>query len=265
MLQRNVGAEHDDAGAGLRRRRAALRRLDRRAGGQPQVARAAEIRQHQRAEMARPRHPAAAAARQLPMPPFKPKQLMPVPAPTAPTAKSSAARCRSPHRRAPRSPPSPGCRSGSRRCTPARPDSPCEVCRPMSGLAAIARRISALAQVPTAKVLVSRIGVSSTPSSFTCIRPMLLPNPFSTTAAATRLVAEQVAVMRQDRGDAGADVAFGSAWRGRPRTPGTSAMLLRSPGGSEPQARPRSRARIVSPIGAGDTGRCAPVRQAAAG
>ena len=49
------------------------------------------------------------------------------------------------------------------------------VVRAMPGLAAIALRICAVATVPTAKVLVSAIGVSSTPSSFSCSRPTLLP------------------------------------------------------------------------------------------
>ena len=54
----------------------------------------------------------------------------------------------------------------------------------MSGCAAMAARIWAVAISPTEKVFVSAIGVSSTPSSFTWIRPTLLPKPLMTTAAA---------------------------------------------------------------------------------
>ena len=176
------------------------------------------------------------------MPPFNPKQLMPVPAPTAPTAKSSAAAAMAASTSASvtaiawMSFRKPSLHSSTTALTVA-------VCRPVSGSAAMARRISALAQVPTAKVLVSRIGVSSTPSSLTCIRPTLLPKPFSTTAAATGLSWNRSpscgsTAVTPVRISPSISVAWPTS------TPGTSAMLLRSPGGSTPQARPRSRARI---------------------
>lgn len=59
-----------------------------------------------------------------------------------------------------------------------------EVSRPMLGLAATARRISASTQAATPKVLVSRIGVSSVPSSATCISPADFPKPLMTSTAA---------------------------------------------------------------------------------
>ena len=59
-----------------------------------------------------------------------------------------------------------------------------EVLRPMAGLAAMARRISASVQAATPKVLVRRIGVSMVPSSATCIRPADLPKPLITSTAA---------------------------------------------------------------------------------
>ncbi len=56
--------------------------------------------------------------------------------------------------------------------------------RPMPGLTASAARIWAAATAGTPKVLVSAIGVSIRPSSSSCIRPIDLPKPFSTAAAA---------------------------------------------------------------------------------
>jgi hypothetical protein len=121
-----------------------------------------------------------------------------------------------------------------------------EVCRPISGSAAMARRISAAAQVPAAKVLVSRIGVSSVPSSFTCTSPTLLPKPFSTAAAATGLSRNRSpscgsTAVTPVQTSPSISVAWPTV------TPGTSAMLLRVPGGNEPQASPSSRARMAAP------------------
>ena len=59
-----------------------------------------------------------------------------------------------------------------------------EVRRPIAGLAATARRISASVQAATPKVLVRRIGVSILPSSATCISPADLPKPLITSTAA---------------------------------------------------------------------------------
>ena len=191
----------------------------------------------------------------LPTPPFSPKQLIPVPAPTAPLAKSSdaasiaASACASVTAIAWMSLRYPSLHSSTTGLT-------VEVCRPISGSARSARRISAFAQVPTPNVLVSRIGVSSQPSSFTCISPTLLPNPFSTCAAANgrswnRSSSCGSTAVTPVSTSPSAIVACPTV------TPGTSAMLLRLPGGNAPQASPRSRARIRTPI---PTHSFAPVR-----
>ena len=141
------------------------------------------------------------------MPPLKPKLLIPVPAPTEPSptlpslaAATASSASISVTARAWMSDRKPSLHSSTTGLT-------VPVSRPMSGLAAMAARTSAVAQVPTAKVLVKRIGVSTVPSSATCIRPVLLPKPLITSTAARALVAEQVAGMRQDGGDAGQHVA----------------------------------------------------------
>ena len=59
--------------------------------------------------------------------------------------------------------------------------------RPISGWAATACWISAWTKAPTEKVLVSAMGVSSTPSSWTWTSPVLFPKPFTTETAAGTL------------------------------------------------------------------------------
>ena len=75
--------------------------------------------------------------------------------------------------------------------------------RPIWGLEPMAWRICALATAPTANVLVSAMGVSSTPGSSTWIRPQLLPKPLGTVAAAGTLFAKRVAFVRPHDGHAG--------------------------------------------------------------
>ena len=57
----------------------------------------------------------------------------------------------------------------------------------MSALRSSMYFTSAVAAVPTERVLVKSNGVSMVPSSFTCTRPMLLPKPFITWLAAGHL------------------------------------------------------------------------------
>ena len=59
--------------------------------------------------------------------------------------------------------------------------------------------------VPTDSVLVSTIGVSIVPSSSTCVDPASFPKAFPTKTAPGHLLAEQIAAVRKDGRDAGAD------------------------------------------------------------
>ena len=109
---------------------------------------------------------------------------------------------------------------------------------------AIVQRTTASSAAPTDSVLVRTIGVSIVPSSSTCVDPASLPNALPTKTAPGHLLAEQVAAVRQDRGDAGADrVALDERRRGRRATPATSVIALSGPGVPAPGAMPRSRAR----------------------
>src|SRR6185437_12367696 len=72
---------------------------------------------------------------------------------------------------------------------------------------------------------------------------VLLPKPLSTSAAATTFSANRLPPCgKMAVTPVWISPLFSVQWP--TRTPGTSAMLLRSPGVSEPQARPRSRARM---------------------
>jgi len=92
-------------------------------------------------------------------------------------------------------------------------------------------------------VHVSTIGDSSSPSSFTWVEPASFPKPFPTTIAAGTLSRNglppwgRIAVMPVLIESPRAMVVCPT------RTPATSVMALRGPGGSEPTTRPMSRAR----------------------
>ena len=102
---------------------------------------------------------------------------------------------------------------------------------------------SASAAFQTQSVQVSRIGVSSSPSSATCVTPTSLPNPLPTwIAAGTRsrkrfpawgtMAVTPVRIESPSR-----TVVWPTS------TPGTSVIALAGPVGSVPGATPSSRAR----------------------
>ena len=104
---------------------------------------------------------------------------------------------------------------------------------------------SASAARQTQSVQVRRIGVSSSPSSFTCVEPTSFPNALPTcTAAGTRSKKRLPPCGR---------IAVTPVWMESPLmivvwptfTPATSVIALFAPGVKMPGATPRSRARTL--------------------
>ncbi len=118
---------------------------------------------------------------------FQPVAAHPRPAPTAPSAKICLAVCQRGKKRAARSHEAPGCRSGRSRCTRRPPGSRCRWSRRYRGCAPAYTLTSAVSTVPTLRVLVNRMGVSSVPSSSIWTRPVVLPKPLMTWLAAITL------------------------------------------------------------------------------
>src|SRR5581483_2965341 len=112
-----------------------------------------------------------------------------------------------------------------------------------SGFPRSVQLISASATRGTLSVPVSRIGVSSTPSSATCAKPHVLPNPLSTNAAA--------GVFSRNGSPACVRIAVTPVRMASPSTsdacptatPGTSVIAFSPPGGSDPRTIPTSRGR----------------------
>jgi hypothetical protein len=92
--------------------------------------------------------------------------------------------------------------------------------------------------------------------------PASLPNAFPTNTPPATLSRKDVAGMWQDRGDAGADAVSLDEGHCPTRTPATSVMAFKVPGGKTPGAMPISRARgRVSRRGGGEDGRAAHAAQ----
>ena len=187
--------------------------------------------------------PSAAGSRRdaVPMPPFQPKAMVPVPAPTLPSATG---------------PPVAATRAASM-CACVTPRARISFSRPslvspttaltlrtswLPGCASV-QSTSASTARPTASVLVSRIGVSSSPSSCSCVTPAILPKPLKAkTPAGTRWAKGLPACGRI--AVTPVRVPCPSITVQCPtRRPATSVMAFSGPGGRMPGARPSSRAR----------------------
>ena len=175
------------------------------------------------------------------MPPLKPKATVPVPAPTEPSSTSpsladfKAAKTSSRPTWRPRM--SFNCPSFVSATTGFT-----ERTSSLPGSASI-HSISASATRGTFRVFVSRIGVSISPSSLTCVEPMSLPKPLPTKTAAGTFSRKRlppcgsIAVTPVRTSAPLINVACPT------RTPSTSVMASSRPAGSTPTTRPMSRAR----------------------
>ena len=202
----------------------------------------------------------------VPMPPFHSQQIMPVPAPTAPSATGPAVA------------PSTAARTSSaeiwvRRASLSQESSHSPTMgmvttsRPTDGSSSASSSTTASQARPTCIVDVSRIGVSSTPHSRTWIAEVSSPAPLSTATPAARplrttspsgpgtMAVTPVRATPRPTGGSGSSRQT-VVWP--TRTPGTSVMALPGPGGSRPISMPRSRARARG-VGAG-IGRTVPSR-----
>ena len=194
----------------------------------------------------------------VPMPPFHSQQIMPVPAPTAPSATGPAVA------------PSTAARTSSaeiwvRRASLSQESSHSPTMgmvtrsRPTAGSSSASSSTTASHARPTCIVDVSRIGVSSTPHSRTWMAEVSSPAPLSTATPAARpwrttsltgpgtMAVTPVRATPRPAGGSGSSRQT-VVWP--TRTPGTSVMALPGPVGSRPISMPSSRARVRG-VGAG--------------
>ncbi len=190
------------------------------------------------------------------MPPLKPRQLMPVPAPTAPSSGAE--------------PPAPARAASSAALTSSRP-----ICirrgsdrklsshsattgmitssAPIAGSSAMSSSHAASYTRPSCIVEVRKIGVSTRPHSEAAIKPVHSPAPLSTAPPAgtglrnmlppRSITLTPVRATPRPAGGAGSSrhtVACPTP------TPGTSTIDAVRPAGSVPILRPRSAARVIS-------------------
>ena len=178
-----------------------------------------------------------------PTPPFRPWQVVPLPQPTPPSAKSARAA-------------SMAANTCSRVTARSRMSlSDASLHSHTTGLSDVTaipsasqrRKVystSASCTMPTFSVFVSAMGVSSVPSSSTCTSPSVFPKPFSTKDAATDLFVNGFSAQ-------GSTTVTPVLWRALSivacptRTPGTSARLSSAPEGRRPMVSPMSRAFIL--------------------
>ena len=178
----------------------------------------------------------------VPMPPFQPKATVPVPAPTEPSAtgppvadRMAATTC---SRRTGRERMSlrahPSFVSPTRAFT--------ERTSPLPGWARV-HATTASTAVPTARVFVRTIGVSIVPSSRTWVEPASFPKALPTKTAPGTFSWKRFPPCGSTAVTPVRMVSPSRSVTWPTRTPATSVMAFRGPGGKTPGARPRSRAR----------------------
>ena len=190
----------------------------------------------------------------VPMPPFRPKQVIPVPLPTAPVAGAPAS--------------APRAAASARRTSPGSIWVRGEVLRypsshsattgssasssPIAGSSSASAATAASATRPSAIVEVRKTGVSMTPHSPIWVMPIASPAPLRSAApAGTRDRKSSpgskgtiaVTPVRATPRPAGGGGSSRQTVACPTRTPVTSAMLSVGPGGKWPMRIPRSRAR----------------------
>ena len=197
--------------------------------------------------------PAAGGTTRLavPIPPFQPKQVVPAPAPIAPSATgppvafSIAARtCSARTWRPWMSFRYPSLVSPTTTVT-------VPVAMPISGLSRMACSTKASATSPTFSVLVSAMGDSITPSSRICSNPTTFPTPLIVWTAARTFSRNRLppwgrmTVTPVRTGPCPGRSGPSPAWSVTcpTRTPGTSVIALSRPTGNSPTINPASRAR----------------------
>ena len=139
----------------------------------------------------------------VPMPPFQPNATVPVPAPTHLRRPDRSTPTSAPRARAPAGSDATECRSAFHHSS-RRPPGLIERTFAMPGCSSIHPTIASAA-FHTQSVHVRRIGVSSSPSSRSCVTPVILPKPLPDVERRRHAVGEQVARVRQNRRHAGAD------------------------------------------------------------